>query len=447
MSYPYRHPSPRRPTNNLETLNFLDFLSKLFEKLWFKLVVEILLLVILFGAYFILRFLLPKKYKVKDKTFKTFYKKLSNILLNFPKGDDNIFTIINKARGIFADFHDWKMDESTDGFIKGFAKQNDLEIEYDYVFVHTIFPNIRHLAQSSATIEEYSSEKVITEYDFGEGRKVYLFVNKNSSKGETLSYNVAYPKNFNYNTLLGEVLKAYDNRLYVEMDEEQRIQFKKLDYSHNETNYFPNKILLEKMKNEIGYFRSLNVQRTYLLYGESGTGKTTFALKLSQELFNSVVKIDAKVLNYLDLESMEKLIENLNCNMIILDDVDRMWSNNITYLLFILETLKNFTNKPIVILTVNSLEALDAAILRPGRADEIIEFELPNEIERKEFISILLEKYKVEISPSDLNKFVIATENFSQAYIKEYCTQLQYANNVELIINKIEQRKRLMEKK
>jgi cell division protease FtsH len=75
----------------------------------------------------------------------------------------------------------------------------------------------------------------------------------------------------------------------------------------------------------------------------------------------------------------------------------------------------------IVLATTNHTENIDPAISdRPGRFDRIIEIGLPNSIQRREIINILLNKYPVaKITKTTVSHLVEHSSELSGAWIRE----------------------------
>ena len=181
-----------------------------------------------------------------------------------------------------------------------------------------------------------------------------------------------------------------------------------------------------------------------MISGPTGTGKTTFCLELSKKITGKIVKLDSKVFTDLSTQDIRGIIEGLDCDFIIVDDIDRIMYGDLSGFFYMLESIKSYANAPTLLATVNNIRKLDQAVLRPGRFDDIIDFELPKKNERIVFITNLLEKHNIEISNKDLELFADATADMSQAYLKEYCNQLRIELNIEKLITKINKRRKYL---
>ena len=89
-----------------------------------------------------------------------------------------------------------------------------------------------------------------------------------------------------------------------------------------------------------------------------------------------------------------------------------------------------------VIATANNVDNLPAELLRKGRFDEIFFVDLPNDIERKEILSLYITKYlRVNANGEFINKLVELTKGFAGADIEAAIRDIAYkvvADNVEL---------------
>jgi hypothetical protein len=179
----------------------------------------------------------------------------------------------------------------------------------------------------------------------------------------------------------------------------------------------------------------------FLLGDFTVTHNTTFCLEMSRKVSGKVLKIDSNTFNNLASSAVKTIIENLSCDFIIVDDIDRIHPSDLPAFLYMLEQIKNFSNKPTLLATVNNIKNLDQAVIRPGRFDDIIEFSPPDKLDRAEFIKKYSEKLGTPMKKTQINKLVVATDGMTQAYLKEYCLQFSIEGNVDKIIEKIKRRR------
>ncbi|KAL1549714.1 AAA-ATPase-like protein [Salvia divinorum] len=124
-------------------------------------------------------------------------------------------------------------------------------------------------------------------------------------------------------------------------------------------------------------------KRSYLLYGPSGTGKSSFIAAVANFLNYDIYNVNLwKVSDDADLISL--LAQSSSKSVVVVEDLDRYVSENPTprvstsALLNFMDGLPNFQDERIMIFTMKTKEGVDndSALLRPGRIDVHIYFPL-----------------------------------------------------------------------
>ncbi|KAL7183523.1 hypothetical protein ACSBR2_025842 [Camellia fascicularis] len=122
-------------------------------------------------------------------------------------------------------------------------------------------------------------------------------------------------------------------------------------------------------------------KRSYLLYGPSGTGKSSFVAGMAKFLCYDVYDIDlSKVINDSDLKML--LLQTTNKSMIVIEDLDRYLAEKSTAVS--LSGILNFMDgiisccgeERVMVFTMNGKDRIDPTVLRPGRIDVHIHFPL-----------------------------------------------------------------------
>lgn len=120
-------------------------------------------------------------------------------------------------------------------------------------------------------------------------------------------------------------------------------------------------------------------KRSYLLYGPSGTGKSSFIAAVANFLNYDVYNVNLwQVMDDADLNSL--LVQSSSKSVVVVEDLDRYVMENprprvsASCLLNFMDGLSNFQDERIMIFTMSSKEGVDSALLRPGRIDVHIYF-------------------------------------------------------------------------
>ncbi|KAJ4957312.1 hypothetical protein NE237_014095 [Protea cynaroides] len=122
-------------------------------------------------------------------------------------------------------------------------------------------------------------------------------------------------------------------------------------------------------------------KRSYLLYGPSGTGKSSFVAAMAKFLCYDLYDVDlSKVSDDSDLKML--LLQTTSRSVIVVEDLDRFLDEKLTAVS--LSGVLNFMDgifsccgeERIMVFTMTSTEHIDPAIMRPGRIDVHIHFPL-----------------------------------------------------------------------
>lgn len=170
-----------------------------------------------------------------------------------------------------------------------------------------------------------------------------------------------------------------------------------------------------------------------LLYGEPGTGKTLMARAIAGEANVSFIAVAGAEFDeeYIGVgaarvrELFAVARQNAPC-IIFIDEIDALahkrnpqdpaWAaQTVNQLLAEMDGLDSNQNNGIIVIGAsNRINAIDPAVLRPGRLDRHIELDLPTLSERAQVLNIYLQKVKVnpKVNVNDLAKM---TPGFSSA--------------------------------
>lgn len=184
--------------------------------------------------------------------------------------------------------------------------------------------------------------------------------------------------------------------------------------------------------------------QSILMYGPPGTGKSTMALRIADKLQVQTLLIKTNTLATIVNHDypLQHLSLLLGTQMIILDDLDRMDKHVLSNALSIMETLNRTI--PIIIGTINHIKCLPAAMVRPGRFNQIIEVGLPNQEERETILKKYCEFRGTRISDHNITRVAEVAESLSGAYLKQISKDLTILD-VDQTIDHIKNTKRIMQ--
>jgi hypothetical protein len=173
-------------------------------------------------------------------------------------------------------------------------------------------------------------------------------------------------------------------------------------------------------------FATDKVQRTYLFLGKPGVGKSSAAQHMAEALGTKTFKMDAASFSTMSVEDIVFLLESFSPDFLLVDDIDKITLFGLPVFLEVLQRFKLGGIATTLIMTANSTDELDKGIIRPGRIDTIIEFDLPDAKQRRQIFQGYLEENKVSSSLVEIGELVKATDGLSQDYLREIALKLKY---------------------
>ena len=197
-----------------------------------------------------------------------------------------------------------------------------------------------------------------------------------------------------------------------------------------------------KNKNKFNNIGS-TIPKGCLFYGEPGTGKTLMAKAIANECNIPFIYASGSEFNqiYVGMGSkkIKKLFDYARQNqpcILFIDEIDALVrkrgndSSSVqnekdnTLNQFLVELDGFVENQSILVIgATNRIDVLDKAVLRPGRFDRKIKFDLPEKIDRKDIFEYYLNKMKVKNTKSLLQFLAENTYGFSGADIYNICNE------------------------
>lgn len=179
-------------------------------------------------------------------------------------------------------------------------------------------------------------------------------------------------------------------------------------------------------------FISLGFERSYMFLGPPGSGKSTMSQHFARVYSNRILQLSPTIIwNVGDIEII-KLIEESGAEVILIDELDKLMAQlgiqHKGVLLSRIEKMRKCKKGLITIVTANSVKHFPEAMLRPGRIDDIIEFEYPGEDDRKKILQGYAELFDVPITLDAVNRIAGLSEGLTGAWLKEVIMQMKVSD-------------------
>ncbi|BFG23563.1 hypothetical protein CerSpe_098370 [Prunus speciosa] len=199
-------------------------------------------------------------------------------------------------------------------------------------------------------------------------------------------------------------------------------------------------------------------KRSFLLYGPSGTGKTSFIAAMARFLSYDVYDIDmSKVYDDSDLKML--LLQTTSKSLIVVEDLDRFLMDksravSLSGLLNFMDGIVSSCGEErVLVFTMNGKDQVDQLVMRPGRVDVHIQFPLCDFSAFKSMASTYLgvKEHKLfpqveeifqsggSLSPAEIGEIMISNRSSPSRALKSVISALQ--TNAESVkgVNKVAQ--------
>ncbi|MBA2662633.1 MAG: ATP-binding protein [Bradymonadaceae bacterium] len=164
-------------------------------------------------------------------------------------------------------------------------------------------------------------------------------------------------------------------------------------------------------------FREAGIRRNVLLQGRPGTGKSTFCFHAARELSKRTLMLTADFCSEVRVTDWALILSVLRPEMVIVDDIDRVGGHGFEAKLRMFE--EGYCDIPFVLFTSNDHTKLPQAMRRPGRIDQIIKVDEPDERVRRRIIGEMAVRVGVEIPNGEWVRLENMLAELSVAHVIE----------------------------
>ncbi len=178
-------------------------------------------------------------------------------------------------------------------------------------------------------------------------------------------------------------------------------------------------------------------KRNYLFYGPPGSGKTSFiyalASKFDFKIF--IINITPDLTNDVFINLIQNIESKKQSSILILEDIDSLFkerkSTNEHWITFsgILNIFDGIfcKEKLLIFLTTNHKELLEPALLRPGRIDYIVEFDMAKKEQIEQMYNYFFNDKKIF---EQFWKVVRHYSNLTTAYFQKFFFEFRKSENI-----------------
>jgi hypothetical protein len=385
--------------------------------------------------------------KIDWKSLRKYRKYLAiatDIVHKLPDRNDGLFKVIVKLLAIADSF---EKNKGADNALYAFFSKLDANQDQNAQFVDLFFstPLNKSFEIRRIMVSEYVDIVIASDAELG----TLYFIEYHWGSQPEPSTEFWASKGFNFQGALARLWTIFESGIHISLKMPLNKDRPKAIY--RSITFTKDPILgsamlrLNDLVQKHKAFQKRGFPRTYLFVGKQGIGKSTCATRVAQACGSRILSVDSKGMTVAGATDLSFLISGLQPDFLIFDDIDRVADlpSAVPTMLDSLSELKARHPSVTAILTANSVEAFDPAILRPGRIDKVVEFEVPAAEERRDLLAGYLLEFKAACS--HLDAFVEATEGLTAAYLRDVAIQLTHIDETE-VLETIKQMKRLAEK-
>ena len=158
-------------------------------------------------------------------------------------------------------------------------------------------------------------------------------------------------------------------------------------------------------------------KRNYLFYGPPGTGKTSMMTSIASQFDANLYMINFSG-KLTDASFMQLISKIPSGSVLVLEDIDALFTERVhndagnrSMVSFsaVLNCLDGIArkNKMVSVMTTNFKDRLDSALIRPGRIDMVVEFDLASETQMREMYNSYFGKMGDEVQQNQIYKILM----------------------------------------
>ncbi len=164
-------------------------------------------------------------------------------------------------------------------------------------------------------------------------------------------------------------------------------------------------------------YREAGVRRSILLQGKPGTGKSTFCMHAASSLVDRTLVLSVRAFEAIDGLEWRTLLNITRPGALIIDDVDRASSWELRRKLEFLE--EGACDVPFVFLTSNNMDELPDALRRPGRIDQLLVLDDPDDVMFRSIVNRLAAREQTEVPNDRWDELREIAKELSLAHVVE----------------------------
>lgn len=242
-----------------------------------------------------------------------------------------------------------------------------------------------------------------------------------------------HSRDFSVESIWNLVWNKVDGCVDVQPSPHQYRTFRFSRYGTDEGNQFGSACAqIDEFIEKNRKFIELGFERSYLFIGPPGSGKTTSSQRFAREYSNRILQFSPDAVWQVNDIDLARLIQESGAEVVLVDEIDKLLGNMNAHgqgqLLSRIEKIRKCRPGLITIFTANSIEKFPEAMLRPGRIDDIIEFEYPVKEDRSAILKGYADVMGVEINEDISNQIAEMSEGLTGAWLKEVIMQIKVSD-------------------